>query len=162
MADGIVVVQLIEVTWNKIQRHAQAATHRNQLPDAFPLPSCQHKADMEILVHHVQIDQRGARTETMTQFERLGLANLRHIELNLAGKVLHVLCRPDLKWTELARPRLAVTYSQWGKVIVEEGSAAAGYRKITHNISFSEAITPLIFLNQPPVREVHDSHRLAQ
>ncbi|THF88058.1 hypothetical protein E7T09_02230 [Deinococcus sp. KSM4-11] len=160
MADGIVVAQLIEVTWDKAQRHALRATRRNQLPDSLPLLSFQRETEAEIVVHSVHIDRNGTGTETMSQYHRPGLANLQHVELNVEDNVLHVLCRPDLKWTEIPRPQLTIATGQWGRVIVEEGGATAGYRKITHNIGYFEVIDPLVFATQPSVREWRDSHRL--
>lgn len=160
MIEGIVVVQLIEMTWDKTQRQAQRATRRNQLPDALPLVSFRREPETEIIVHGVHIDRNRTRIETMFQYHRPGLANVQHVELNVEDNVLHVLGRPDLKWTEVPRPQLTIATGQWGRVIVEEGGATSGYRKITHNIGYFEVVDPLVFVTQPPVREQHDSHRL--
>lgn len=156
MESGVVMVQQIEVRWDKSSRRSSEAAQRNRLPTALPLPAEVLKPRGQTFVHTVSFDPLGKSVERVEQYERAQLANIREAELEVDGERLTVLLRPDLKWTDIPRPRLTLPLGKWGRLTRRAGSATSGYRQVTFNFGYFLQADPMVFLRQEPMVERED------
>ncbi|WP_424951204.1 hypothetical protein [Deinococcus sp.] len=160
------VIQWIEVEWGKDARGAQAATRRNQLPTALPLPELVLKPETEIVVQRLSFSDVGnfeAPIIAVEESERLGLPRLPGIELELLPNQLVATLRQEMKWTDIYRPQIVVPMSTWSRLTWNERVSCEHtwrYKQTTLNIACLAPFSPSIFLDQPPISERADLRNL--
>ncbi len=151
MEKSYVVLQLITVTWHKSARQASKATLRNQLPEAFALPATISNPHGQIFIHRVTAKTNlGGIQQTSEWFERIGLPHIGNADLEINSDKLIVLLRPDLKWTELPRPRMTLGIREWGRFKIQEGRATSGFSQIIGNVGFFDELNPSLFTAKSP------------
>lgn len=147
----IVVVQWLEVEWDKSARGAEAATIRNQLPKALPLSEVELEADIKLVLHYLRNGYSSGKTGAISQHRNLTLDHLSEIEIKLFENQIQVVPHP--RKTGMGRCRRTISTGQWSRFvwnerIVYEGTWA--YKQITVNIAYLPEFTPTIFLDQEP------------
>ncbi|WP_425147251.1 hypothetical protein [Deinococcus sp.] len=158
----IVVVQWLEVEWGKLARGAEAATIRNQLPKALPLPELMLRPESQIIVQHIAFaDFRGFEPQSypLEEAERPSLPRLPGIELTKPDGQLIATLKQEMKWTDVYRPQIIVPFGSWCQLtwnerVVHENTWR--YKQTVLNIGYFSHYDSNAFLAQPSIAERSD------
>jgi hypothetical protein len=156
----VVVVQWIEVIWDKLARGAEQATKRNALPTAYPLPELVLKPETEIVVQRLyalsdsnfECEHHGTN-----QYPSLFSGDLPAVDLEVVQNQL--LLNPRTLFVDIHRPQMIVPQGHWSRLIWNErvvSDHTTRFAQSTLNIGYFLNPNRTVFLDQGPLAERSD------